>query len=117
MSQNVEQYLKSLPGRRTLGTAEADAIRALPGEAYLVDLELGLIDVTLHRKLTEHWSANVTISGMHYGGGFLDGTIENFHKAFGFDSFGRPAVARNGVNAIFDLKSANSPLLLNAPPD
>ena len=117
MSQNVEEYLMSLPGRRTLGTAEADAIRALPGEAYLVDLELGLVDVTLHRKLTEHWGVNVTISGMHYGGGFLDGTIEDFHKAFGFGSVGRPAVARNSVNSIFDLKSVNSTLLLNAPPD
>ena len=118
MSQNVEEYLKSLPGRRTLGTAEADAIRALPGEAYLLDLELGLVEVTLHRRLTDHWSVNATISGMRYGGGFLDGTIEDFHKAFGFDSFGRPAVARNSVNAIFDLKkSVNSPTLLNAPPD
>ena len=117
MSQNVQEYLKSLPGRRTLGTAEADAIRALPGEAYLVDLELGLVDVTLHRRLTDHWSVNATISGMRYGGGFLDGTIEDFHKAFGFGSAGRPAVARNSVNAIFDLKSVNSPLLLNAPPD
>ena len=48
MSPNVEQYFESLPGRRHLGTADVDAIRALPGEAYLVDLELGLVDVALH---------------------------------------------------------------------
>jgi len=117
MSPNVEQYLKSLPGRRTLGPADVAAIRALPGEAYLVDLELGLVDVTLHRKLTDHWSVNATISGMRYSGGYLDSTIEDFHKAFGFSSFGRPAVARNSVNVILDLKGGNSPLLLNAPPD
>jgi hypothetical protein len=117
MSPNVERYLKSLPGRRTLGPADVQAIRALPGEAYLVDLELGLVDVTLHRMLTDHWSVNATISGMRYGGGYLDSTIEDFHKAFGFNSFGRPAVARNSVNAIFDLKGGNSPLLVNAPPD
>ncbi len=117
MSPNVEKYLKSLPGRRRLGPADVDAIRALPGEAYLVDLELGLVDVTLHRKLADHWSVNATISGMRYGGGFLDSTIEDFHKTFGLDSFGRPAVARNSVNVIFNLKSVHTPLLLNAPSD
>jgi Protein of unknown function (DUF3187) len=73
--------------------------------------------VTLHRKLTDHWSVNATVSGMRYSGGYLDSTIEDFHKAFGFSSFGRPAVARNSVNVILDLKSAKTPLLLNAPPD
>src|SRR5437762_3351269 len=117
MSPNVRDYLESLPGRRSLGPADVAAIRALPGEAYLVDLELGLVDVTLHYKLADHWSVNATISGMRYSGGFLDGTIEDFHKAFGLSSFGRPAVAHNSVNVILNLKSANTPLLLNAPPD
>src|SRR2546426_1093487 len=91
MSPNVEKYLKSLPGRRRLGPADVDAIRALPGEAYLVDLELGLVDVTLHRKLADHWSVNATISGMRYSGGFLDSTIEDFHKTFS-GIFCRPAM-------------------------
>ena len=115
LSPNVQQYLESLPGRRRLGPAEIQAIRALPGEAYLVDLELGLIDVAFHRKLTDHWGVNATFSGVSYSGGFLDGTIEDFHKAFGYSSFGRPAVARNGVNVILDLKSTQT--LLSSPPD
>src|SRR5206468_5461170 len=82
MSPNVEQYLKSLPGRRRLGPADVAAIRALPGEAYLVDLELGLLDVTLHRKLADHWSVNATFSAVNYSGGFMDGAIESFHKTF-----------------------------------
>jgi len=73
MSPNVEQYLKSLPGRRRLGPADVAAIRALPGEAFLVDLELGLVDVTLHRRLTEHWSVNAFFSAVNYRGGFMDG--------------------------------------------
>jgi len=116
LSPNVQQYLESLPGRRRLGPADVDAIRALPGEAYLVDLELGLVDVALHRRLTEHWSVNAIFSGVTYGGGFLDSTIEGFHKTFGFSSFGRPAVARNGVNVILDLKSTQA-TSLNSPPD
>jgi hypothetical protein len=117
LSPNVEQYFQSLPGRRRLGPSDVEAIRALPGEAYLVDLELGLVDVDLHWKLTDHWSVNATISGVSYRGGFLDSTIESVHKAFGWGLFGRPAVARNSFNVILDLKSANTPLLLNAPPD
>jgi hypothetical protein len=113
MSPNVEEYLKSLPGRRRLGPAELAAIRALPGEAYLVDLELGLVDVAMHRRLTEHWSVNATFSAVNYSGGFLDGTVESFHKSFGLDSFGRPAVERNTVNVILDLKSAQT-VLVNA---
>jgi len=115
MSPNVEQYLKSLPGRRRLGPADLAAIRALPGEAYLVDLELGLLDVALHRRLTEHWSVNATFSAVNYSGGFMDGAIESFHKTFGFDSFGRPAVERNTVNVILDLK--NTQTFLNSAPD
>lgn len=113
MSANVQEYLKSLPGRRRLGPADVAAIRALPGEAYLVDVELGLIDVVLHRKLADHWSVNAIFSAVNYSGGFLDGAIEGFHKTFGFDSYGRPAVERNTVNVILDLKNAQT-VFLNA---
>src|SRR2546429_6870142 len=71
MSPNVEEYLKSLPGRRRLGPAEVAPIRALPGEADLVDLELGLVDVTLHRKLADHWSVNATFSAVNHSGGAI----------------------------------------------
>src|SRR6267142_2829191 len=104
LSPNVQQYLESLPGRRSLGAAEIQAIRSLPGEAYLVDLELGLLDVTFNYKFTEHWGAYAVFSAVHYGGGFLDGTIESFHNTFGMSTFGRPALTRNGVNVILDLK-------------
>jgi hypothetical protein len=104
LSPNVEGYLKSLPGRRKLGPAEIQAIQNLPGESYLVDMELGLLDITGHYKFTEHWGAYGTLSVVHYGGGFLDSTIEATHRALGDDSFGRPAVERNDVNVILNLK-------------
>jgi len=104
LSPNVEQYLKSLPGRRRLGPNEIQAIRDLPGEAYLVDLELGLVDVAFHRQLTNHWGVYAVLSGVVYSGGFLDATVESFHSTFGQGSFGRPAVNRNDVNVILDLK-------------
>ena len=54
MSSKVERYLKSLPGRRQLGPEQLEAIRSLPGENYLVDLELAEIDVTFHYKFSSH---------------------------------------------------------------
>jgi len=43
----------------------------------------------------------------------MDGAIENFHKTFGFDSYGRSAVERNTVNVILNLKNAQT-VFLNA---
>ena len=92
-------------GRRDLGPEELQAIRDLPGENYLIDLELALLDVTFHYKISDIWTAYVIASGVSYQGGFLDSGIEGFHDTFGFSSFGRPAVSRNQVNLIYDLKS------------
>lgn len=111
VSREVEDFLNSLTGRRELGAAEIEAIRGLPGENYLVDLELAELDVTLHHKFSTHWGAYLVLSAVSYGGGFLDGSIEQFHDTFAFDPMGRPAVTRNDVNVIFDLKSAQLALL------
>ena len=108
LSPNVEEYLTGLEssGRRGLGAEELQAIRDLPGENYLVDLELALLDITLHYKISDVWTAYVIASGVSFRGGFLDGTIESFHETFGFSSYGRPAATKNRVNLIYDLKSS-----------
>ena len=87
LSPRVEQYLSRLPGRRAIGAEEVAAIHALPGENYLVDLELAQLDVTLHYHFTPEWSAYMILSGAHYGGGFLDSSIERFHSNFGTGKF------------------------------
>jgi hypothetical protein len=104
LSRNTQNYLKSLSGRRHLGPDEVQAIRDLPGEAYLVDLELGLLDLTFHRKLTDRWGVYATVSAVSYHGGFMDAGIESFHDQFGMNDVGRPAVNRNDINVILDLK-------------
>jgi hypothetical protein len=106
LSPEVERYLGTLQGRREIGPAELDAIRALPGENYLADFELGLLDITFQYKFSSQWGAYLVLSGVHYGGGFLDGAIEDFHDTFGFSDFGRPAVVRNGTSYILDLKNS-----------
>jgi hypothetical protein len=105
LSPGVETYLKGLSGRRDLGPVELQEIRDLPGENYLLDMELGLLDMTFHYAFSQHWSVYAVVSGVSYSGGFLDGTIESFHDSAGFSDFGRPAVRRDDVNVILDLKS------------
>jgi hypothetical protein len=114
-SNNMRDYLQSLKTRHTLTQADATAIRALPGESYLVDLELGLLDFSLHRQLTERWSVNTTVSAVHYGGGFLDSTIEDFHKTFGMGTSYRNFAARNKANVIFNLKGVQSTYIESLP--
>src|SRR5262249_23563546 len=46
LSPATEEYLSKLPGRHALGPADYAAIQALPGENYLIDLELAQLDVT-----------------------------------------------------------------------
>ena len=109
MSPGVGSYLAGLEsgGRRALGDADAAAIRDLPGENYLLDLEMTMVDVTLHHEFSPRLSGYLITSAVSYEGGFLDGAIESFHGLFGHRSFGRPAVARNDANVIYDLKSTS----------
>ena len=117
MSPEVEHYLVGLEpsGRRALGQTELEAIRALPGENYLIDVEVASLDVAVHYKFSDHIAGYAIASGVSYSGGFLDGTIEKFHDTFGFDTFGRPAAARNDINFIYDLKSRSIAQLGSSP--
>jgi hypothetical protein len=119
LSPEVEQYLIGLEpqGRRDLGPADFAAIQALDGENYLVDVEQASFDVTLHYKFSSHWTGYLTASAVSYNGGFLDSTIEEFHDTFGFSTFGRPAVTRNQVNVLYDLKSAQFAFFDDTPTD
>ena len=118
LSPNVEKYLDGLSeqggGRRNIGPAEIQAIRDLPGENYLLDLESATLDLTLHYKLSNQWTVYAIATAVSYHGGFMDDGIEKFHEAFGFSSFGRRAIARNQTNLVYDLKGAQV-VLLDAP--
>jgi uncharacterized protein DUF3187 len=106
LSSGARDYLDSQTGRRKIGPEELDAILALPGENYVFDLELAELDVTFHYNFADRWGAYFIMSGVHYSGGFLDGAIESFHDLLGLDDNARPAVRRDDVNLIADLKSA-----------
>jgi hypothetical protein len=114
LSRGARDYLDSLSGRRALGPGEVADILALPGENYVFDVELATLDVVLHYKFADRWGGYLVMSGVNYSGGFLDSAVETFHDAFGFDNNGRPAVRRNDVNLVADLRNADI-AVFNAP--
>lgn len=114
-SRNVDRYLEARGTRRgALGPEEVAAILALPGEAYLVDGEFGLADLTLHFRFSEHLGAYATLPFYWFGGGFLDATIEGFHSGLGISNAGREHVPRNRFTGIADL--AGLRVVLTEPP-
>lgn len=115
LSPNVEEHLRGFSGRRSLTDADVQAIRNLPGEAYLVDLEIALLELVLHYKLDARWGAYLIQGAASYGGGFLDSMVENFHAQAGLGDYARPALTRNQFNTILDLKSVQL-VRLDAPP-
>ena len=112
MSENVRTYLEGRGGgRRPLSQADADAILALGEDAYYVDGEFDLLDLTLHYGVGRRTSVYLTLSAYNFTGGFLDRTIENFHRTFGLESNGRDLVARNSFQVVTSLDGVRQSFL------
>ncbi len=104
LSKNVRDYLRTRGvDRQPLRPQDAEAILALPDDAYYIDGEVGLADLIVQRRLNEYWSAYLTIPYIHYGKGTLDSTIESFHDTFGFSQQGRDLVARNRFQLLYKI--------------
>lgn len=108
LSDNVRDYLESRNiGRQPLRAEDAQAILDLPGEAYYIDGEVGLADLVVQRRLSEYWSAYLSVPYIRYGKGALDSTIESFHDAIGFSQQGRDLVARDQFQFVYDVGDVN----------
>jgi len=114
MSDNVEKYLTARGRRDALTQADADAIFAMGQDAYYFDGEIGLLDVTAHYAIARHTSVYLTLSAYDFSGGFLDGTIEGFHRAFGLGTDGRDLVARDSFQGVLSVQGVQTSFL--APP-
>lgn len=103
VSSAAAQYLESKSQRSSLDAVDLANLSVAAPENFVVDMELAQFDVQFHRQLTADWGAFIVLSGVHYGGGLLDGAIEEFHDTFGMRNYGRPAVRRGQINVYFDL--------------
>lgn len=116
MSDNVRTYLGERGGRTTLTQADADAILALEDDAYYVDGEFGLLEVTFHYRVLRRTSLYMTLSAYNFSGGFLDGTVEDFHDGLRLGTGGRDLAGRNQFQTIMDFQGAQLSSL-DAPVD
>jgi hypothetical protein len=109
LSGNVERYLRTRDaGRVPIRPEDVAAIYDLPGDAYYIDGEVGVYELIAYRKLNRHWTAFLSVPYLSYGKSLLDGTIEGFHEAFGFDQQGRNLVARNSYQFVYDIGGMRS---------
>jgi uncharacterized protein DUF3187 len=111
MSDNVRDYLQARPAPGALTKEDADAILALGQDAYFVDGEFGMLDLTLHYGFTRSLSGYVTLSAYDFTGGILDGTIEGFHSSFGLPTDGRDLVERNDFQGLIAVDGVHTAYL------
>lgn len=118
LSDNVAEYLKVRgDGRRVAVTREdVDAILGLGEEAYLVDLELALYDLTAHYRFSNHWGGYLTIPVLSFQDGYVDGVIEEFHQEFGFSTANRDLVVRDQLQVVVATDNARL-FVLETPRD
>lgn len=116
LSDNVADYLETRGVQRgRITPADVASILTLPGDAYLVDGELGLVDLTLHYRFSSHWGVYATIPYYYFDGGVLDSTIESFHDNVGFGTAGREFAQRNRFQGI--AKLAGTRVAISEAPD
>lgn len=112
LSDNARSYLATRNiGRKSLRPEDAAAILALPGDAYYMDGEIGLADLIVQHRVSEYWSAYLTVPYIRYGQGAFDATIESFHDAIGFSQQGRDLVARDRFQIVYGIGDANFAML------
>lgn len=101
MSRNVQEYLKQRNRRSPLSLADAERIfTELPGDAFFLDGETGVMSLAAHWGIAEGWGASLSVPVYNYSGGFLDATIMSFHRAFGLGQAGKDLVANNNYQIL-----------------
>jgi hypothetical protein len=116
MSENVRSYLEQRDSREPLTQEDVDAILGMGEDAYYVDGEFGLLDLTLHYAIARKTSIYLTLPAYSFAGGFLDSTIDNFHEMIGAGTDGRDLVARNRFQTVMSLEGLQMSFL-EAPID
>lgn len=117
LSDNVADYLETRGGGRRvrLTQADVDAILDFDQEAYFVDLELGLFDLTAHYRFGSHWGGYLTVPVLFLRDGDLDSAIEGFHDQFGFSTANRDLAARDDFQVVVATRQGRLAVL--EPPD
>lgn len=108
----------------TLNIANTELQQFRGDTELLFDAETHETRLSAAYAFDERWSLRASISDLWIGSGFLDGPVERFHRAFGFDNGDRgllgtqaPTIeVRDGDNVLYSIdrnQSAMGPLLID----
>jgi len=106
---------KSTGGRQTFTPEDAQNLLDGDEEAYLLDGELGLFDLTATYRFARHWSGYLTLPVLFFNDGIFDEFIESFHDQFGFDTGHRELLKQDDLSILSRLGERR--LALFEPPD
>ncbi len=118
VSQTVEDYLEQVRDNRRepLNQADADFILSLPqGEGFYIDGEFQFLELVAHYGITDRLDIGFAVTHLDFSGGYLDGTIFDFHDQFGYGQQGRNFVADEQFQIVIG-QDGQGLTLLDGPP-
>jgi hypothetical protein len=83
-------------------------------ESLLLDFESYNLRYSLLHGLNDNWAIKIDIPIIHYGRGFLDNTIDNWHDFFGLPRANRPYVADDQYRIKY-VKNGQTQIDFNTP--
>ena len=101
---NTGQWSLSLDITNTLNVEENS------NENLVIDFESYHLRFGYLHALNDDWAIKLDIPVIHYGGGFLDNTIDNWHEFFGLPRADRPNVSDDQFQVAYSL---NGQTLIN----
>ncbi|MDT8451125.1 MAG: DUF3187 family protein [Gammaproteobacteria bacterium] len=102
------QWLLTLDITNTLNA------EAINGENLLIDYESYHLRLAWLYGLNEDWALKIDVPLIHYGGGFLDYTIDRWHEFFGLPRADRPNVSHDQFH-IFYTRDGQTLINLDSP--
>jgi hypothetical protein len=81
----------------TLSITNTLNVESRPQESVLVDGESDALRLTYENSLFQSWRYRFTVPIIHDSGGFLDSTINDWHRWFGFNPGNRPFYPKNEI--------------------
>jgi hypothetical protein len=81
----------------TLSLTNTLNVENRPHENVLVDGESDVLRLTYENSLFQSWRYRFTVPIIHDSGGFLDSTIADWHRWFGFNPGNRPFYPKNEI--------------------
>ncbi len=115
-SLEIERALESRAGREPLGLDELRAIDSdRPGGGlFYLDGEHARWALAARRGIGRGLQVELVLPVLHFGGGFLDSTIEGFHDSFSLGQAGRLGVPRDTFTAY--LRAGEREIYLDSSP-